>query len=204
MKTFIITTAIILSAVLNIKAQNERKYNYRFSVDNVKKVIITTDGFTEVENSVSNEIECELKLTEKGKIIGFSNKDKLEEPTLVSEMKNGVLYISMNERTGLYVIGVSTYSQKLHYRIKIPTNVPVEINSSDECNINGRFKELVLNNESKSMLVLRKESVKYLNCNSLDKPVFCNGVAKGTNYFFEGIGEEKYIINSPKINIQFI
>jgi len=204
MKKIIIATSLILLSVSFVKAQNEKKLNYRYSLDNVKEVVITTDAYTEIENSISNQVECELTLTEKGKVVGFSNKDELKEPEMVSEIKDSILYISVKKRSGLYVIGVSTYSEDLKYRFKIPATIPVEIKNPEKCYVNGGFKKLVLHSESESDIVLRKDQIKYLNCNSSDKTIKLNGVEKGTNYFFESNGTDKYIIRSESISIQFI
>jgi len=204
MKKLIVATILILFSVFILKAQNEKKLNYRYSLDNVKEVVITTNGYTEIENSISNQVECELKLTKKGKVVGFSNKDELEEPEMVSVIKDSTLYISLKKRSGLYVIGVSSYSEELKYRFKIPVGITVEIKNSEKCYVNGRFRKLILNTDSESDLILKKDQIKYLNCISSDKTIKLNGVEKGTNYFFESKGTDKYIIKSKSIIIQLI
>ena len=87
MKKIIISTAFILLSTIFLMAQNERKLNYKFSIDKIKEIVINTNGYTELENSISKNIECVLTVTEKGKVIGFSNKDELEEPEMISVIK---------------------------------------------------------------------------------------------------------------------
>jgi len=202
-RIMIITTCIFLSSVC-LKAQDERKVYYTFPLDSVKQIIISTYGYTQIENTVLPEIDYELRLTEEGKVAGWSNKDKLKDPTVDSELEDGILYIRMTKPSIVLMVGVGNYIRKQYSKIKIPANIPIEIETHADCYINGSFNKLVLNNKSNTNLVLRKERIKYLNCNSLDQPITYNGKVKGTNFFYEGVGEEKYIINSQNINIKSI
>jgi hypothetical protein len=203
MKRIILQISVILMTVLSISAQNEKKLNFNYSLDDIKKIVITVNDNIEIENIVSNYVECELRFTETGKVIGISNKDELEDPSLVSQIKDSILYISPKERESLFVFGISTYNQDLLYRFKIPSNIPVEIKSQSKCYVNGNFKNLDIDTKKEAELYLSKDQIKYLNCVATRSSVKLDGSDKGMNYFYESTGNEKYIIKSESINVQF-
>lgn len=190
-------------SVLNSNSQNEKKVNSDYSLETIKKVVITVNDDLELENAPSDKVECELRFTETGKVIGVSNKDEIEEPGLISEIRDAVLYITPKDRENLYIIGISTYSQDLKYRFKIPSSIPVEIRNTGKCYVNGSFESLKIENEEETDMCLSKNQIKYLNCIASRNTVTLNGADKGKNYFYESDGSDKYIINSKSISIQF-
>ena len=202
-KKVIICSAIILLSLSFIQAQTETKSNYEFSVNNIKEVVINCNGYTEINNSVTGKIDCELTLVKKGEVWGFSNKEKIEDPHLTSRIEDSTLYISLLESPGLYVIGISSYSENLKFEFNIPKNISVVINNSLNNYVNGTFKGLSINSEDETNLTLTKDQIKFLDCFSNDDQVIINGLNKGTHFVYEGMGSEVYIIKSSKINIHY-
>jgi len=174
MKYLVFTFLIVIINITSLFARNETSKS--IDLDSVATVSINLNGNIHIDNSFDDRVHLRTTTKIDGKVIGFSNRDKISTYSVKTEIKNNVLNIAPVQRKKSWAIGLSTLSEENTHYLHIPKNLNVIINSNDaKIVVNGIFSLLKIeNNSGQTEVRLTKSKVHYLKVETKNGNVLVN------------------------------
>jgi hypothetical protein len=154
------------------------------AIDSLIIVDIDLNGIIIIENSPDNFIHLRSESKTDGKVIGFSNRDKIAAYSLETKISDNTLLISAHPREKSWVIGINTLVEENTHYIHIPGTMNVTIHSKDaQIHVNGIFSLLKIDNQKGDTdLRIAEAQLHYLTAGTKNGEIWLNNSEQQNEY----------------------
>ncbi|MCP4728157.1 MAG: DUF4097 domain-containing protein [bacterium] len=204
MKTLMNVIILLLISSLSI-AQDIKCLNKTIPINEGDRIILELDGDITVKKAVGAEAELISTFIQKGKIIGYSNRNERKKYDIIVEKIGDHIWIKPKKIDKLGMLGISWYREEIKHLIYLPENIDVKISKKkgDITIVNAIFNNLDISNEyGDTDISIIMDRIRVINAVSNDgKITVSDDRIKDFAYSTFGTGNSVITIKSDKGDI---
>ncbi len=174
-------------------SQDVKKIDKSIELQPGDKLVIDLAGEVNIETSYADQVQINTIFIQKGKIIGWSNRDKRKKYDVEFSRVENTVTLKRIKLPSLGMLGISWYREDITHYIKIPdyVDVFVKMKYGDIKIKNANFKNLNVEHYSgKIYLDIPGNNIRAINCTADDGKLYLDDERiKGDRYSKTGTGE---------------
>lgn len=164
------------------------------------EIVIQLEGRVTIETWASETLKVEAVVQEKGRTVGFTNKDKRGPYALQLAHSDGQVTVRPKPRADLYTVGINWYREHVEHRVWVPMGARVRVHVEEaDLTIRGALYTVLASLERGDIaVVVQDRDVRVLQSSVEEGKVVVNGDKMGDTYQAIGTGERVYMLTTKK------